>query len=450
MTRFRDRVDAGRRLVLPLAHLGNESPIVLALPRGGVPVGYELATAMRAKLEVLVVRKLAAPGHPELGLGAIAEGGASYVDAALVARLGVTPHELARIEASELAELRRRVALYRGERPIPDLRGRVVIVVDDGLATGVTARAAIRAVREREPARIVYAAPVCAPSTAREIRREIDEIVCATEPSALHSVGLWYEDFTQTTDQEVLALLERARREDRSDGVVRRARSQEIPRAAMERAVTIRSGGVELPGHLSVPAGATGVVLFVHGSGSNGHGPRNRYVAGELHRAGFATLLLDLNPTPPEEPENASLDIPLLASRVIDATDWLSAALPGVPIGYFGGSTGAAVAIVAATERTGIVRAIVTRGGRPDLAGEALPSLRVPTLLIVGSADRDVLRLNREAIPHTGGYARLAIVQGATHFFDEPAALTYVARYAERWFMGHLGARPRASRKESA
>lgn len=211
LTWFHDRTDAGRQLAALLGHYRNERPFVLALPRGGVPVGFEVAQALGAPLDVLPVRKLGAPGHRELGIGAIAAGGASVLNVAAVRSLGISRAQIEQVAMEEMDELERRLHLYRGDRPMPDVRGRTVILVDDGLATGVTALAAIRAVRQMAPARIVLAAPVCAPETAAELGAEVDDVVCVIRPEDFIAVGRWYRSFDQTSDQEVIDLLDRAR-----------------------------------------------------------------------------------------------------------------------------------------------------------------------------------------------------------------------------------------------
>lgn len=208
--RFRDRNEAGRQLAERLRDVLDETPVVLALPRGGVPVGYEVAVALGAPLEVLVSRKLGVPWRPELGMGAIAEGGALYLNAEVLAYADLTNEEALEVARQESRELARRVRLYRGERPVPDVKGRTVLLVDDGLATGGTARAAARAVRVLGPRRLVLAVPVAAAETAEALRGEVDEVVAVQEPPRLGSVGAWYEDFHQVDDEEVLALLRRA------------------------------------------------------------------------------------------------------------------------------------------------------------------------------------------------------------------------------------------------
>lgn len=208
---FIDRADAGRRLADCLRSYQEEKPIVLGLPRGGVAVAFEIARELRAPLDILVARKLGAPNQPELGIGAIAPGGVRYLDGLSVELLGITPEEIEQVIAEETVEMDRRIALYRGERPFPDIVGRTAILVDDGLATGVTARAAILFLRERHPSRLVLAVPISAPETAVAMRREVDDLVCLLAPEPFRAVGLWYEDFEQLTDEQVVSLLDQAR-----------------------------------------------------------------------------------------------------------------------------------------------------------------------------------------------------------------------------------------------
>lgn len=208
---FRDRTEAGRELARELAaYAGRADVRVLALPRGGVPVGYEVAKTLHAPLDVFLVRKLGVPGYEELALGAIATDGVRVLNEEAVRALGVTDSQIDAVAAHEQRELERRERAYRGDRPPPDVRGQVAILVDDGLATGSTMRAAVAALRRLGPARIVVAVPVGAPETCAGFRDVADETVCAREPEPFHAVGLWYRDFSQTTDEEVRDLLARA------------------------------------------------------------------------------------------------------------------------------------------------------------------------------------------------------------------------------------------------
>jgi putative phosphoribosyl transferase len=213
MRPFRDRRDAGRLLAEELReYAGRSDVVVLALPRGGVPVGFEVAQALEAPLDVFLVRKLGVPGQEELAMGAIASGGVRVMNESVLRALRVDDRAVAEVAAQEQRELQRREREYRGDRPDLDLRGRTVLLVDDGLATGSTMRAAALAVREHQPATVVIAVPVAAPETCDDLRTDADAIVCVATPEPFHAVGIWYEDFSQTTDDEVMNLLAAARR----------------------------------------------------------------------------------------------------------------------------------------------------------------------------------------------------------------------------------------------
>ena len=210
--RFKDRIQAGELLAKRLeAYAGRPDVVVLALPRGGVPVGYAVAKALNVPLDVMVVRKLGLPGHEEFAMGAIASGGEYVLNRDLLERVGMPGQMIEATARRELAELERREKLYRAGRPPLQLRGCTVILVDDGLATGATMQAAVKAVRKAEPARIVVAVPVGSPDTCREMSKEADEVVCYCTPNPFHAVGLWYEEFSQTSDEEVEKLLEEIR-----------------------------------------------------------------------------------------------------------------------------------------------------------------------------------------------------------------------------------------------
>jgi len=210
MSRFRDRRDAGRLLAAKLGAYANRPDVlVLALPRGGVPVAAEVAQALGAPLDVFLVRKLGVPGHEELAMGAIASGGVRVLNQDIVRALNIPDRVIDAVAAKEADELARRERLYRGARPPLDVRGHTIILVDDGLATGATMHAAIEALRQQRPAHIVVAVPIASPETCEKLRAEADDVICAVTPEPFYAVGLWYEDFSQTTDEEVRELLAR-------------------------------------------------------------------------------------------------------------------------------------------------------------------------------------------------------------------------------------------------
>jgi len=443
---FRDRTDAGRQVAARLGAYRRADPVILGLPRGGVPVAYEVANALDAPLDVCVVRKVGAPIQPELGVGAVAEEGALYVNRDAVSALDISSAELDALVREKRAEVEERVRRFRGGAPPEDVAGRTVIIVDDGVATGGTARAAIQAMRARGAGTIVLAVPVGASETLDELAAIADEIVCLHPEEAFYAVSPWYEDFTATTDDDVADILERARSERASRSPWRPRKSEPV-RMTVQRDVRIPLGDRWLEGRLTIPPDARGLVLFAHGSGSSRHSPRNQYVAAILHAEGIATLLFDLL-TEEEEAIDARtahlrFDIPLLAARLVAATDWAHQNPDTRPLdlGYFGASTGAAAALVAAAERPDLVHAVVSRGGRPDLAEPALGDVKAPTLLLVGGLDADVLTLNRETLYFLGCEKLLEVVPGATHLFEEPGTLDRAAHAAARWFRDHLGSR---------
>ena len=333
-----------------------------------------------------------------------------------------------------------RAARYRVRRPREPLNGRVAVVVDDGIATGSTARAACQIARAHGAARVVLAVPVAPPGWQARIGAEADELVCAGTPRGFFAIGEFYARFPQVSDDEVIACLERAAAlQDPAQASTARAAGGADPPARSEE-VEPRAGVVRLAGYLAVPENARGIVVFVHGSGSSRHSPRNRYVAGVLNDAGLGTLLFDLL-TPEEELDRASVSgIGLLARRLAEVTGWLRAQprAAQAAAGYFGASTGAAAALRAAAEPGAGIAAVVSRGGRPDLARPRLAAVTAPTLLIAGGRDEVVLDLNRRAQAELRCENDLAVVPGATHLFEEPGTLEAAAALARDWFISHF------------
>lgn len=272
----------------------------------------------------------------------------------------------------------------------------------------------------------MLAVPVAPAGWPARIGGEADETASVHEPEFFYAIGQFYEDFSQTADEEVLACLAR-NRAARGAG-------------ATDAEVRIKVGELDLAGHLVVPQGAAGVVLFAHGSGSSRHSPRNRAVAEDLNRAGLGTLLFDLL-TEEEAADRANVfDTELLADRLARATAWLGGqpGIGGLRTGYFGASTGAAAALWAASDPAATVAAVVSRGGRPDLAGPRLAAVRAPTLLIVGGHDPLVVDLNEQAQRQLRCENELVIVPGATHLFEEPGTLERVGELAAGWFGDHF------------
>jgi putative phosphoribosyl transferase len=423
---FANRRQAGKELAERLLDLRDDDIVVLGLPRGGVPVAFEVARALRAPLDVIVVRKVGVPTQPELAMGAIGEDGVRIVNDEVVRLTGVTTRQWSEVEGRERIELDRRARRFRAGRPRVSLEGRTALIVDDGIATGSTARAACQVAREHGAKRVILAGPVAAPSTVAALSRDADEVVCVETPEEMWAIGLWYQDFSQTSDDEVTALLHQA--------------AEELAQAA-DTEVVIGVDGVSVSGHLTVPAGAAAIVLFAHGSGSSRYSPRNQHVAAVLQRSGLGTLLFDLLTEEEAHDRDNVFDIELLGRRLSGATAWLREQDAGMlPVAYFGASTGAAAALVAAASDPDIA-AVVSRGGRPDLAGPHLPEVSAPTLLIVGSRDAQVLELNEWASNRLRCEHQLTVVPGATHLDEEPGTLDEAARLATEWITSHAPGR---------
>lgn len=439
---YRDRTAAGKAVSRALRGLdGRRDVVVLGLPRGGVPVARVVADALDAPLDVIVARKLGVPGLGEVAFGAIVEGSREIVEDSVRWYIGIPNRVAAPIVARERTELDRRVRLYRAGAPMIDLRDRTVIIVDDGLASGATLRAAAVSVRLRRPARVIAAVPVASPAHCEDVRSVVDELVAVATPDPFETVSAWYEDFAPVGDAEVLRLLGRparaGAREGEAGGGVDLLDERGI---AIPIAGSAGRAAASMIGELGLPdAAATGLAILAHGGGSSRNSYRNRYLAGRLRQGGWATIRLDLlleHERVADDLDGAArFDISRIAGRLVCAMEWAARErAPGADrMVLFGASTGAAAALVAAATRGDLIRGVVSRGGRVDLAGAALPAVRSPVLMIVGGADAETLRATRACAGRLGGPSRLTVVPRAGHTFEEPGALGAVGEHSVRW-----------------
>jgi putative phosphoribosyl transferase len=412
-----------------------DRPVIYALPRGGVPLGVEIARALHAPLDIVLVRKIGAPGAPELALAAVVDGEnpQMVVNEDVRQQTGASDAFLEGGRRAQLAEIERRRERYLGKHARVDPSGRTAIVVDDGLATGATAKVALNALKRQGATKLVLAVPVAPRETLAEMRSYADVVVCLNSAEIFFGVGAFYTDFHQLTDEETIGLL-------------RKAWSAETPTDPAEKAPAATRRQVSVPplhlaGDLCVPPAPRGAVLFAHGSGSSRLSPRNIAVADALNAEGFATLLLDLLTEKEALDRSNVFDIPLLAERLVEAVSWINGepGLADLKLGLFGASTGAGAALFAAAELDGRIGAVVSRGGRPDLAPVArLAKVSAPTLLIVGGNDQQVLALNQEALAALACEKSLKVVPGATHLFEEPGTLEAVMELAGAWFQHYL------------
>ncbi|CAE81173.1 phosphoribosyltransferase family protein [Bdellovibrio bacteriovorus] len=425
MERYRDRDHASHVLAQNLSQYKDSNPVVLAIPRGGVPVAFGVARALHCPLDLIMVKKIGAPRQPELAVGAVSEDGKPLFDEGLIKALSLSSSYLKQAASQKIREIHEQLHKFRGSKQAEPIQNRTVILVDDGIATGSTLTAAIQFLRLKNPREIVVAAPVGALETVQRIKEIADAVICPLTPTDFMAVGMWYEQFEQVPDEEVIRLIGEARFSSQSTA----------------EQITIVDGPKKLTGDLTRVKNSKGLILFAHGSGSSRLSPRNRKVATELNKRGFSTLLFDLLTDSEAEDRRNVFNIALLARRLLCATDTVVEVYQGKtpPLGYFGASTGAGAALTAAAQSTHPISAVVSRGGRPDLADEFLSQVLAPTLLIVGGNDTQVIELNAMA-ERKIGKVKMAVVPGATHLFEEPGAMEKVIELAANWFSQNLSA----------
>jgi putative phosphoribosyl transferase len=433
---FLNREHAGRQLARSLERFAPHEPIVMGIRSLGLAVARLVSDRLDAQLEVIVVEVVSDAKHsgtqdPPRVIGAVSERGITALDRGAIQSADLDEFTVESSIQQSLTVARRRAALLRGSRPIEGVHDRWVIIVDDSLMEGTIATAAIASVRRAGAGHVVVAAPVGCRSVIENLQVIADEVVCPSVSELPREMRECYDEPEETTDTQAAALLRDATRRE------------------VELDISDPHGrGWAVRGTLAVPRGAVGAVVFAHGSGSSRHSPRNSAVADALNEAGFATLLFDLLSEEEAHDRHNVFDVDFLARRLISVIDWCAEDehLRGLPLGLFGASTGAAAALIAAAQRPDLVRAVVSRGGRPDLAMAILDHVQAPTLLIVGGADPQVQLLNEQALSRLGRQARLQIVPGATHLFEEAGALEEVIILARSWFDEYLhGARGSSS-----
>ena len=419
--RFENREHAGIILAEQLKKYQNLDPIILALPRGGLPVAHQIASLLHAPLDVVLVKKIGAPGHEEFAIGAVGEDEKPILNQKLIKQYHFNPEEIECIIVNRITEIRNRAKVYRKAASPLSLEGRNVIVVDDGLATGATMKAAVQWLSTQKIKKIIVAVPVSSKEAAAEVKKMSNDFVSLLIPDNFLAVGMWYKDFPQVSDEEVIQfLLKRAQK--------------------TKRDVWIEDENIKLQAGLSVPPNARAIIVFSHGGGSSPKSSRNLFVSKKLNNAGYATLLLNLLTDNEILDRNNIFNIELITSRLVMATKWVRSHYAGLPIGYFGTCTGVAAALGASisTAKDHLdIFAIVSRGGRPDLALEILPKVYPPTLLLVGAEDKSIIAKNENAKDYMKN-SKLILIPNAGHLFEESGAMDQVADHTINWFSNCL------------
>jgi len=430
---FRDRKDAGEQLAAVLKQKGYVDAVVLGIPRGGLPVATEVARAVGGILAVVVARKLGAPGNPELAIGATTASGITYINEGVARAVGASQAYIDAEKLRQVLEAQRREELFDGHRR-PGLKDRTVIVVDDGVATGATAIAAIRATKAEGAKRVVIAVPVGPPEMIELLGKEADEVVCLESDPGFWAVGQYYDNFDQVSDQDVRALLNAY---------------AAPPPAPDSTHVTIKRNQINLAGILTTPAGAGPfpLVIFVHGLGSGKDSPRNVTIAAHIVDSGIATLLFDLS----GHGESSADPHDGLGAYVADlqaAFAWATVApqVKNDAIGIAGSSLGATIAVKALIEGHVKPRTMVLRA--PPVEPEDFRRIDVPSLVLIGSLDP--LRSDVEWGATPCPQLTLSVVQGASHLFEEPGTLEQALRLTVGWFVQHLLQAPVTSKAAPA
>lgn len=412
---FRDREDGARQLLLHLEDLKGQNPLVLGVPRGAIPMAKIIAEELHGDLDLILVKKVGHPLQPEFALGAVTEDGEIVLGMGAIEN-GITKEQIEESAKQPVELLRMQRAKLTHRRAPISPKDRVVVVVDDGIATGATMSAAVQSLKSKGAKRVIVAAPV----TSREAKDLLElsgaEVRAVAIPKHFGAVSYYYQNFTQISEAEISSFFKLS-------------------------AAQIKVSSLNLDGILGIPKDAQGVVIFAHGSGSSRLSPRNQFVAEMLNKHHIATLLVDLLTEVEGQNRQNVFDIRLLAYRLTEITDWLIAQpqLRALKVGYFGASTGAGAALSAAAHRPTRISAIVSRGGRPDLAGADLEIVKAPTLMIVGGRDIPVLALNQKAYQRMHCERKIEIVERATHLFEEPGTIERVSELAIAWFQKYFG-----------
>jgi len=417
---FPDRTVAGHWLAERVRDVTGATPVVIALPRGGVTVGAEVARVLHAPLDVAVVNRISLPDRPDVDLGAVDEDGHVCYDDTALARLRIPRNRLSDVVAEARDKITHSREMYRGARTLPRLTDRDVIVVDDGATTGSTARAALRMVRRHRPARLVLALPVASTEAVERLQEEADRVVALAVPETFHSLDRWYRDFSEVDEGQVAALL---------------AEHRDLGESGDSRyPARFSAGGVELEGELIVPSVVRGTVVMASGHGRLA--PHNQAIGTVLRAAGYATLLLDLLTPTEVSPEADELAPAVLGERLAAGVRWIrrTPVVASAPIALLGAGQAAPGALDAAARLPGEVGAVVTHGGRVDLAGEALTQVRAPTLVLVQGSDSFVRELAEWTLGRMTGPTAVEIVAGAEQLLHQPEEWRRVGVRAAEWF----------------